>query len=73
MRSCNKEISSVTEKRMMDIAKDAGLIVSISKNFDVTDIEFTDPVTHETVLSVTKIVDKFPKPAKPQESNVAPK
>jgi hypothetical protein len=68
-----KKISSVTEKRVMEIAKDAGLIVSIEKNFDVTSIEFTDPVTHEPVLSVTQFVDKFPKSGKPQESTAAPK
>jgi len=29
---------------MMEIAKNAGLIVNIEKNFDVIDIEFLDPV-----------------------------
>ncbi len=64
-----------SEPEMVKIAKTNGLLVSIEKSGDMTDFEFDDPVSHESVLVVTQIVCSFPVPARAEQlsKRVAPK
>ena len=60
-----KIVTASDADRMMKIGKRAGLEITTEGARDRQSIWFDDPVTHETVLSVSIIEDAFPIPERP--------
>jgi hypothetical protein len=57
-----KMVRTFDVNRMMKIGKRAGLEITTERAGDQQSIWFDDPVTHETVLSVSICEDVFPIP-----------
>jgi hypothetical protein len=57
-----KIVRTFDANRMMKIGKQAGLEIATERAGDRQSIWFDDPVTHETVLSVSICDDAFPIP-----------
>jgi hypothetical protein len=61
-----KMVLALDANRMMKIGKRAGLEITTERAGDRQSIWFDDPVTHETVLSVSICEDTFPIPESTQ-------
>jgi hypothetical protein len=62
-KSVVEKMPAMSKDEMVELAKREGLLVSRQQNaYGRETIRFADPVTHETVLFVSIITDRIPRP-----------